>query len=356
MRKHYLDNIRWITVVIVVFYHVIYMYNAEGIVGVLGRVTDLKVQYYDVFQYIVYPWFMTLLFMVSGVSSRLYLDRHTEKEFVKSRTRKLLVPCTVGILVFQFLQGYLNTVLSGVLEREEIPLIGKVFAILFSGIGVLWYIQMLWIFSMALLLVRKIDKDRLWEFGGRAGLFAMIGLAVPTFLAAQILNTPIICVYRFGLYFFSFLLGYFVLSHDEVIEVLKKWFPLFCGVAVVLGTAFCIKYFGGNYADKPINRTILFVGYAYFACMAIFGGMAKYADLCTPFTRWMSWKSFGLYVFHYLGISAVAVFLGKSGLVHGAGLYILSTLAGYVGAYLLYEIISRIPFYRWAVLGIKKES
>ena len=68
MRKYYLDNIRWITVVIVVLYHVIYMYNAEGIPGVCGKITDLEVQYFDVFQYIVYPWFMMLLFMVSGIS------------------------------------------------------------------------------------------------------------------------------------------------------------------------------------------------------------------------------------------------------------------------------------------------
>ena len=66
MRKYYLDNIKWITVVIVVLYHVIYMYNAEGIQGVCGKITDLEVQYFDVFQYIVYPWFMMLLFMVSG--------------------------------------------------------------------------------------------------------------------------------------------------------------------------------------------------------------------------------------------------------------------------------------------------
>ena len=30
--------------------------------------------------------------------------------------------------------------------------------------------------------------------------------------------------------------------------------------------------------------------------------------------------------------------------------------AGFVLGYGLYEIISRIPFYRWAVLGIKKEK
>ena len=54
-RKHYLDNIRWITVVLVVIYHVFYMYNAEGISGVVGRITDLEVQYVDLYQYIVYP-------------------------------------------------------------------------------------------------------------------------------------------------------------------------------------------------------------------------------------------------------------------------------------------------------------
>ena len=43
MRKYYLDNIRWAAVVIVVLYHVFYMYNAEGIVGVVGKIeVDLR--------------------------------------------------------------------------------------------------------------------------------------------------------------------------------------------------------------------------------------------------------------------------------------------------------------------------
>ena len=106
MRKHYLDNIRWAVVVIVVFYHVFYMYNAEGIPGVVGRITDMEVQYYDVFQYMVYPWLMMLLFMVSGISARFDLEKHTEREFIRRRTRKYLVPSTIGLFAFQFLQGY----------------------------------------------------------------------------------------------------------------------------------------------------------------------------------------------------------------------------------------------------------
>ena len=103
VRKCYLDNIRWITVVIVVLYHVFYMYNAEGVLGGVGQITKLSTQPYDIFQYLVYPWFMPVLFIVAGISSRLYLEKHTNKEFIKSRTTKLLVPSTIGLFVFQFM-------------------------------------------------------------------------------------------------------------------------------------------------------------------------------------------------------------------------------------------------------------
>ena len=357
MRKHYLDNIRWVTVVIVVIYHVIYMYNAEGIPGVVGKITNLEVQYYDVFQYAVHPWFMALLFMVSGLSSSLYLNTHTHKEFIKSRTTKLLVPSTVGLIAFQFLQGYVNASLGGVFERNpDIPAVAKFFIFILSGIGVLWYIQLLWLFSLALVLIINIEKDRLKNACKKVNLVILVALVLPFYGAAQILNTPIICVYRFGFYFFAFLLGYFVFSHDEVVEILKKWFLLFAIPAVSLGTAFCIRYFGENYADQPVNRTVLYVTFSYYASLSVIGGMARFCDKSNPFTKWMAKRSFGLYVFHYLGISAVGLFLGKTGILPSPVIYLLSLVAGFGGGYLLYEIISRIPYYRWAVLGIKEEK
>lgn len=357
MRKHYLDNIRWATVVLVVFYHVFYMYNAEGIVGVVGKITNLDVQYYDVYQYIVYPWFMALLFLVSGVSARYSLDTSTTGEFLRSRTRKLLVPCTVGLFCFQFLQGYVNVALGGLFERSpEIPLPAKLLICVISGMGVLWYIQLLWVFSLLLVLVRKVEKDRLWHLCGGVKLPVLLALTVPVWAAAQILNTPIILVYRIGLYFFVFLLGYFVFSHDEVIEVLKRWFFPLLGIAVVLGTAFCVRCFGQNYADAPVNRSILFTSYAWFACLAILGGAARFGNVSNRFTEWMRTRSFGLYVFHYLGISSVGLFLAKPGLVSAPAAYLLSLAAGFGFGYGLNAVISRLPFLRWAVLGIQNRK
>lgn len=354
MRKNYLDNIRWFTVVLVVIYHVFYMYNAEGIVGVVGKITNLDVQYYDVYQYIVYPWFMPILFMVSGISSKLYLDNHTNKEFIKSRTSKLLVPVTIGLFAFQFIQGFVNASISGVINSDEMPFVGKIIATILSGIGVLWYIQLLWIFSLLIIPVIKIEKGTLLNLGKKVNFPVLIALFVPAFLMAQILNTPLIVVYRFGYYFFMFLLGHYVLSHDEVIEVLKKWCLVLLAVSVVLCILFCVKYFGSNYADKPVNRSLIYIAYSYFMCLAVIGCFAKYFDFANAFTKWMSTHSFGLYVFHYLGISAVGLYLAKPGLVSAPIAYLLSLIAGFGGAYLLYEIISRIPVYRWMVLGMKK--
>ncbi|MBR2735730.1 MAG: acyltransferase [Firmicutes bacterium] len=357
MRKYYLDNIRWITVVIVVIYHVFYMYNAEGIPGVVGNITGLKVQYYDIYQYLTYPWFMFLLFIVSGISSRCYLDNHTEKEFFRSRTTKLLVPSTIGLFTFQFIQGYFNTRSSDALVLlKSVPAPAAFLILAVSGIGVLWYIQLLWVFSVLIIPIRRTLKDRLWKIGRGTNIIALILLSVPVYGAAQILNTPIICVYRFGYYGLAFLLGYYVFCHDEVIEILKKWAIPLMIAAVILGIAFSVKYFGQNYADAPVYKYPLFTFFGWFASIAFLGAGAKYLDYTDGFTSWMNKHSWGLYIFHYLGISIIAVEIAARRLLPALPVYLLSLVSAFVTAFVLYELISRIPFFRWAVLGIGRKK
>ena len=355
MRKSYLDNLRWVTVVLVVIYHVLYMYNAEGIVGTVGKITSLDVQYYDVYQYIVYPWFMMLLFIVAGISAKYALDKMTAKEFIRARTVKLLVPSTLGLFAFHFIQGYINASLS---DAGSLPVPGFVKYLIYclSGIGVLWFIQMLWVFSLVIVLIKKIDKDRFWNVCRKTPVWVLFLLVLPVFGAGQILNTPIIVCYRFGLYFLGFLIGYFVFSHDEVIENMKKFFWVFAVIASGLCIAFCVMYFGQNYADNPINRSPLFLSFSWFGSLAMISGFAKFMDFENNFTKWMSKRSWGLYMFHYLGISAVALFIAKPGLLPAWCCYLLSAVMGFALAYLLNFIIPKIPVYRWFVMGISKKK
>ena len=358
-RRHYIDNIRWITVTIVVIYHVIYIYNAEGIGGGYKQISNMNFQCFDGFSYLVYPWFMPILFLVAGISSRLYLEKHTNKEFIKSRTVKLLVPSTIGLFAFQFIQGYVSMSLNNAFETiTEAPKIVTYFIMVLSGTGVLWFIQLLWVYSLILVLIRKIEKDRLLSVGAKTPIWMIVLFYLPVWGAGYLFNTPVIVVYRIGFYFVFYILGYFVFSHEEVIEKIKKYAVPLIIIAAVLCTIFCIIYFvikgGANYADAPVNRYPIFAAIAYFGSLAMLSGMARFGDFSNKFSEWMSKRSFGLYVFHYLGLSTAALLFAKIWTLPVPLVYLLSLIAGFIFGFGLYAIISRIPVYRWMVLGIKK--
>lgn len=356
MKKHYLNNIRWITVVIVAIYHVIYIYNGVQPFGVVGPFKDR--QYQDALLYFAYPWFMALLFAVSGMCSRYALEHKRDREFIRSRSVKLLVPSTIGLLVFQWIQGYYNMAIGDAFSTMPMDVIPKpvVWGIMaLSGTGVLWYIQMLWLFSVLLIFVRKIEKDRLYHAGKNVRFWMLLLFTIVYYLFAQILNTPMVTVYRFGIYGFSFFIGYYVLSHDEVIDELTKyWLPLLFA-AIGFGIAYTVMYFGENYAAEPYINNLLACVYGWIAILAVLANMKKWADKTNQFADWMSAKSWGLYIFHYLPMSMAAYYLNKAQLQMWTPLYyVIVLVVEFAGAFLLYEVISRIPVIRWCVLGISK--
>lgn len=356
MRKYYLDNIRWITIVLVVIYHVIYMYNGIIGYGVIGPFYER--QYQDGLMYILYPWFMILLFLVAGMCSRYYLDTHTIKEFIGSRTRKLLVPSTIGLLVIGWIQGYVSMEMSNAFKDipDTVPEVAMYFIMALSGTGVLWFVQTLWLFSMLLALVRKFEKGKLYKLTSKVNIIALILLVIPVYLSGLIFNAPMISVYRFGIYGFTFFLGYFVFAHDEVVERISKYGILLAVAAVVLGIVYLVLHYGDNYAVMPTVNCIPAVSYAWMSCLAILGCMKKWGDKNTKIGAFLSKRSFGLYVFHYLPLSATAYVLHKYTSVFALPSYLLTMLAAFFGAYILYEVISRIPILRWCTLGMKKEK
>lgn len=356
MRKTYIDNIRFITVLLVVIYHVIYIFNGVTTYGIIGPFRERQPQ--DVYQYVVYPWFMLLLFVVSGMSARFELERRSEKEFLRIRTIKLLVPSTIGLLVFGWVLGYYNMLISGAFgEMGNVP--GPVLFLIMcvSGCGPLWYIQMLWLFSLLLIVVRKLEKDRFRGLCGRAGVPFLLCLTLPVFGAAQILNTPIIVVYRFGIYGFGFFTGYFVMSHDEVMERVGKAWILLSALASVMCVLFVIRFWGQSYPDHEVLDTFLCNAYAWTGTLGVLAFMKRWGNFENAFTRWMCRKSWGLYVFHYLMIAVTGWYLRKlCPPLAPAFVYLLTAAAGFGGSFILYEIMSRIPVIRWCVLGIGKEK
>ena len=355
MRRYYLDNVRWVTIVLVVVYHVIYMYNGIATDGVIGPFYER--QYQDGVQYILYPWFMILLFMVAGMCSRYYLEKHTIKEFIRSRTRKLLVPSTIGLLVAGWVQGYISMAISDAFRTisDAVPGFAMYLIMVLSGTGVLWFIQLLWLFSLLLAVIRRFEKGKIYGLSSKINVIGLILLVIPVFFSGLVLNTPVIVVYRFGIYGLVYFLGYFVLAHDEVIDRLSKYAIPLIAAAVVLAVVYIVLHFGDNYAVMPTVNCVPAVVYGWTACLAILAAMKRWGNTMPKFAGAMSKRCFGLYVFHYLPLSATAYILHTYTSLSAIPCYLLTAIAAFLGAFVLYEVITRIPFVRWCVLGIKKE-
>lgn len=356
MRRKYLDNIRWVTILIVIIYHVIYMFNGVTTYGVLGPFSEDQPQ--DIFLYIVYPWFMFLLFVVSGMAARFELEHKGESGFIRNRTRKYLVPSTIGLFVFWWILGYYNMLIGGAFESMgTVPKPVLYLIMCISGIGPLWYIQMLWLFSLVLIWIRKIEKDRVYNLAAKTNVFIIVLLGIAVYGAAQVLNTPIVVVYRFGIYGLGFLLGYFIFSHEEVMEKLEKYWMLFGLLALAFCILFLVFNLGKPYPEHEVLDTFLCNMYAWFGTLGLLAFMKKWGDFHNGFSDWMCRKSWGLYVFHYLGIAIsswyIKMYLPQMPVFF---VYLLVLVSGIAGALLLYEIISRIPVLRWCVLGIKQNK
>lgn len=355
-----MDNLRAGTVVLVLVYHVFYMFNAAGVWGGIGPFRE--VQYQDGFLYFIYPWFMILLFALAGAAARYALNKRSYREFIAVRTRKLLVPSTLGLFVFQWLLGYLNIVNGGGMESltASIPAGARGIVIyliaVVSGTGPLWFAQLLWLYSLLLVLLRKADKgDRLYSLCGKAGVGVTLAAGVLVWGGAQALNAPMITVYRFGVYFVAFLLGYYLLSQERVQEGLTQWrWPLLCAAAA-MGVGFVAVYWGRNYTDYAILGSFLTNAYAWTATLAAFGCGRAWLNRETKASKWLVGKSWGLYVCHYLPVLATAIWLKGAGLP-AVAVYPLTTLLGGAGALALYEILRRIPVIRFLVLGQKKKD
>lgn len=357
MRRHYLDNIRWMTVVAVVVYHVIFIYNAVmPPYSRIGAFSEAQTQ--DALLYILYPWFMILLFIVAGISSRCYLETHSIRDFVRTRTRKLLVPSTIGLLLFGWLQGWLNMTLAGGFDGipDTMPKVAVFSIMIASGTGVLWFIQMLWLFSMLLALVRKFEKGGLYELCGKANAFVLLLLGIPLYFSGLVLNTPVVQVYRFGIYAFAFFLGYFVFAHENLIDRLGKIdIPL--GIAALLsGALYLYLHYGDEYAVMPTVNSVSAVVYAWLASLAILALMKRRYNRESAFTSFMTKRSFGLYVFHYFPLTLAAWMLELYANVSAIPTYAIAALSAFFGAFVLYETVVRIPFVRWCLLGMKKSA
>ena len=362
-RHYFIDNLRWVIVVLVLIYHVFYNFNAQGVFGAIGGFREH--QWWDTVCTVLYPWFMTLMFVLAGASCRYALKSRTAREFSRERTRKLLVPSTLGLLVFGGALGALNITAGGGWDAmpADMPFVAKYLIAVVSGTGPLWFIQDLYVFSLLLLVVRKVlDADRVEAWLDKMSdtkltyvprsLFLLLCLVAQTQIDEPGALDGLLNLYRPIYYFTAFLGGYYLFACERLHSLLADECRgnLLC--AVCWGVLFCVQFYNKDYTSPAALQSLSCMLYCGYASMSLFGLFKRRFDSTTPFAQYMTRSSFGLYIVH------MSVCTGSCLLLKGTGLplwliYSLALIATFAGSVVLWEVLRRIPFVRWCVFGIK---
>jgi peptidoglycan/LPS O-acetylase OafA/YrhL len=375
-RAHYLDFIRGATVVLVVVYHVFFARN--HVLGFGGLLPTNAPGFADALTTFVYPWLMFSLFLVAGVSARYSLNRRANREFFRERTTKLLVPSTLGVLAFHsWTLGALTTASAPGLVDPSIPAVVFPIVCVLGGQGPLWFAQLLFLYSALLVLFRRRSPNGATDAqssvsqpnvapsvsSGEASLSSTFAwtlfFAAATFGvwgAAQVLNAPVITVYRFGIYAFAFFLGYLVFWRPSVETALVRT-RLFWGVgAIFFSVLYFRRFFGANYADAAVLQCFLTNAYAWTATLAILGFSKRYVDRPTRLTAFLARTSFGLYVFHMFFVYAATLLVARFCDVPEALEISLVAVATFAGSYAIYFVVRRVPVLRFLVLGLRARA
>lgn len=298
-RIHYLDNLRWITVWLVVLFHVINIFSSTGEVG---HYKAPGIPQLDMIGYFVYPWFMALLFIISGICARQALSVRTDKEFVKERTKRLLIPFALYMLLFSVpTSAFSFTVLDGWSDFAAVPKPVLVVIMFCIGMGHAWFLLELYCISLIFIPLKNLINKLKIPFE-KTGILALILFMIPLYFSAQVLN--LLEVFRNIFYLLLFLLGYFVISEQSVQERLERYkYPLLI-VALALYIPQGLQSMGHGFAVSA--KSPLAVAYGYTMCLALIGIGKSFLNFKNKFTNYMLKRSFWVYLFHYLPMLIIA--------------------------------------------------
>ena len=353
----------------VVVYHVFFARN--HVLGFGGLLPTNGPGFGDAFATVVYPWLMFSLFLVAGVSARLSLNRRSNREFFRERTTKLLVPSTLGVLAFHsWTLGVLTTTSAPGLVDPSVPSVVFPIVCVLGGQGPLWFAQLLFLYSALLVLCRRRSTNRATDAQSSVAFPAPSGeaslrstFAWTLFFAAatagvwgsaQVLNAPLITVYRFGIYGVAFFLGYLIFWRPSVEAALVRT-RLFWGVcAISFGVLYFRRFFGENYADAAVLERFLTNAYAWTATLAILAFSKRYADRPTRFSTFLARTNFGLYVFHMFFVYAATLLFARLRDLSEPLEIALVAVATFAGSYATYFVVRRVPVLRFLVLGLRR--
>ncbi len=345
MRKHYIDNLRWITLLILIPYHTAQAWNVWD---------EPNYIYYEgnrfISSIIVFfsPFFMPLLFVCAGVSTKYALQKRTNKEYLIERVKRLFVPFLFGTIVLMPIMTYLADKFNcsysgGFLEHYAIFFTKYTDLIGADGgfsLGQFWFLLYLLIISAVGVGIIALSKRFVLKKEIAIPFWFVLVLGLPLPLLSKLLSVGGKSLVE---YTYLFILGYYVFTDEMIIcqAEKKSWLLLGIGlVATILNVYFFIwsdkEFILLNTMTKHVSEWIMII--------ALLGLAKKYLNFSGKIADYMNKRSFLFYIYHFIWVVLFQYILygvvGNNTFV----LFVGTVLLAYAATFICCEISIRIPF------------
>jgi fucose 4-O-acetylase-like acetyltransferase len=366
-RTEWIDELRTFVIVLVVNMHACVTYSHVGSWYVNdgpdpGEVARFM---FILWQGHLQSFFMGILFLVAGFLAERSLSRKGPRAFIRERLRRLGVPTLVYMVV---LNPLINLVINP--AGNDIPSPARAYLRYLGGLGFLggsgpmWFAAALLIFSLALAAFRAMRPGAAAGTsppGAAAVALCATGLAAGTFLVrtvqpiGQSVMNMQLCY--FPQYMVAFIVGV-ASARGGWLEPLARssvarragWAGLFAGpvvLAVILVAAGQLA--SGNLAAlvggwNPAALSLAAWEQVTGTCLGL-GALAfcsTHLNQVTRTARWLSDRSFGIYLFHPVVLVLATLALRPLAVDPFVKVSLL-TAAGLAGSALVADIARRLP-------------
>lgn len=352
MRKYYIDNTRILCILLLFPFHTAMVFNNFGENFYVHSEESILATQFIVG---VYPWWMSVLFALAGMSTVYALKNRTAGEYAKERFFKLFIPLLSALVFLIPVQTYIADIYFNDYKGNYFEHLSVFLSITdFNGYdghftpAHTWFMLYLFVISMVCLpLMIWYKKREIKIDGSKLTMVKIIPICIIILLCTLIPEIGGKSIGEFGA---CFLLGYFVLSQEEVQDRLEKnyiWLTVaWLGLIIIRCTMYQMGNSDGIVWD--IEQRVL----SWIGILAIIGAGKKHLSAQTVFTKYFAPAAFPIYFFHQTVMVIVAFFLVPFITVAGIQ-YISIVIISFVVTLLLYEICRRFVITRF-LFGIKK--
>lgn len=341
MRKHYIDNLRWIILLILIPYHVAMAWNTWGEPNYVffegNRMISSIVVFFS-------PYFMPLLFVLAGISTKYALQKRTNKEYMLERVKKLLVPFLFGTICLMPIMAYIadkyNYSYDGSFFEHYIVFFTKYTDLIGAdggfSLGQFWFLLYLLIISFwgigIITLLKRFETDKIIPFW----MIFLLGLPLPILSEVLSVGGKSIAEYTY-----LFMVGYYVFSDEKIVNKVKNNSVLLICIGIIATILNVYLFIWRKEEVVLLNSATKYVS-EWIMIIALIGLAKKYLNSSNKFFAYMNKRSFLFYIYHFVWVVLFQYilygFVGNKTMV----LFIGTVLLAYFATFACCEISARL--------------